>query len=100
MGQSDDSIATAPVQDVNEKAGSQPGDVSDHSGDDVEKQGLCELPQLKRRLKSRHLQMIAIGMSNPVPARTGTDFLKVVPLELVCSLDLEELLLNLDLLAR
>jgi hypothetical protein len=62
MGQSDDTIASAPVQDVSEKAESQPGDVSDHSSDDVEKQGLSELPQLKRKLKSRHLQMIAIGM--------------------------------------
>jgi amino acid permease len=62
MGQSDDTIVSAPVQDANEKAESQPGDVSDHSGDDVEKQGLSELPQLKRKLKARHLQMIAIGM--------------------------------------
>jgi hypothetical protein len=34
------------------------------SSEDVEGQGLSKLPQLKRKLKSRHLQMIAIGMQD------------------------------------
>lgn len=33
-----------------------------HDSDELEKYKPPELPQLQRRLKSRHLQMIAIGM--------------------------------------
>lgn len=36
-------------------------DASDHSGNDVEKLGITQFPELKRKLKARHLQMIAIG---------------------------------------
>jgi len=37
-------------------------DVSDQSSQDAEKNGVMRAPELKRKLKSRHLQMIAIGM--------------------------------------
>jgi len=37
-------------------------DVSDQSSQDAEKHGVTRGPELKRKLKSRHLQMIAIGM--------------------------------------
>jgi amino acid permease len=37
-------------------------DGSDSSTQDAEKQGITQNPDLKRKLKSRHLQMIAIGM--------------------------------------
>jgi amino acid permease len=39
---------------------SRPEGASDHSGNDEEKHGIQQ-PTLKRKLKSRHLQMIAIG---------------------------------------
>jgi amino acid transporter len=35
---------------------------SDQSSQDAEKHGVRKAPELKRKLKSRHLQMIAIGM--------------------------------------
>ena len=41
--------------------GSQPNDSASDGGDDAEKQAVSERPELKRKLKARHLQMIAIG---------------------------------------
>ncbi|KAF4625272.1 hypothetical protein G7Y89_g12897 [Cudoniella acicularis] len=63
MGQSDDLIAAAPTAEktITETNSSQPSDKVDHSGEDVEKQVTSAQPELKRKLKSRHLQMIAIG---------------------------------------
>ena len=55
-----------PVGDGEKKvAGTQtaPPFGSEDSSHDGEKQGpLAETPELKRKLKARHLQMIAIGM--------------------------------------
>jgi yeast amino acid transporter len=64
MSQSD-SIAPAPkvekdVAAVEKKASK--GDLSEQSSHDPEKNGVTREPELKRKLKSRHLQMIAIGM--------------------------------------
>jgi yeast amino acid transporter len=68
MSQSD-SIIPAPKVDeknvgVEEKAPerSETGNLSDQSSHDPEKDGVKRTPELKRKLKSRHLQMIAIGM--------------------------------------
>jgi yeast amino acid transporter len=58
MNQSD-SIAPAPKVDEKRVAVE---DASDRSSQDVEKHGVTRAPELKRKLKSRHLQMIAIGM--------------------------------------
>jgi yeast amino acid transporter len=58
MNQSD---SITPVAHVREK-NSSTEDVSDHSSQDAEKYGVTRAPELKRKLKSRHLQMIAIGM--------------------------------------
>ncbi|TVY39176.1 Arginine permease [Lachnellula subtilissima] len=58
---SDDVIASAPVEEKSVNGGTQSCGASGHSGDDVEKKGASDFPQLQRRLKSRHLQMIAIG---------------------------------------
>jgi amino acid transporter len=58
MSQSDSII---PAPEVEEKKVAV-DDASDRSSQDVEKQGVTKTPQLKRKLKSRHLQMIAIGM--------------------------------------
>lgn len=49
--------------------GSQQGDPDSDGGHDPEKQALSKLPELKRKLKSRHLQMIAIGTSAHRPPR-------------------------------
>lgn len=59
------------------------------SQDDVEKQGLSHIPELQRRLKSRHLQMIAIGNAFTLFIILSMVLLilsKVVLLELVSSL--------------
>jgi amino acid permease len=42
--------------------GSQRADSASDGSHDAEKQGISQRPELKRKLKSRHLQMIAIGM--------------------------------------
>jgi len=55
-------MAIAPVEEKSGNGGTHSCGASGHSGDDVEKKGASEFPQLQRRLKSRHLQMIAIGM--------------------------------------
>lgn len=56
----------APVPEVETKTavylGSQQADSASDEGHDAEKQAISERPELKRKLKSRHLQMIAIGM--------------------------------------
>ena len=61
MGPSD-VIAPAPV--AGEKVTkSSSSSASGGFGNDTEKQTVPQLPDLKRKLKSRHLQMIAIGRS-------------------------------------
>lgn len=74
-----------------------PDDVSEHSGsEDAEKQGLEHVPELKRKLKARHLQMIAIGMrSHALQKIHLANVNKVEPLEQVSLSDLEEQSLNL-----
>jgi amino acid permease len=65
MSQSD-SIQVAPAMEEEKKnvaavsSATRPEGASDHSGNDEEKH-VTEQPKLKRKLKSRHLQMIAIG---------------------------------------
>ncbi|TVY41122.1 Arginine permease CAN1 [Lachnellula cervina] len=49
---SDDVIAIAPVEVKSVNEGTRSCDASGHSGDDVEKQGASDFPELKRRLKS------------------------------------------------
>jgi amino acid permease len=58
---SQDSIESAPQREktADDKATS-PASISINS--DAEKQGPTGVPDLKRKLKARHLQMIAIGM--------------------------------------
>jgi len=50
-------IASAPID---EKSASQPSSIHDDSEKGID-HGVGETSPLKRRLKSRHLQMIAIG---------------------------------------
>jgi yeast amino acid transporter len=68
MSQSD-SIVLAPkveeknvaVEEKNPNRSVSPGNLSDRSSHDPEKDGVTRTPELQRKLKSRHLQMIAIG---------------------------------------
>jgi amino acid transporter len=65
MSQSDSIV---PAQQVEEKGfllgrkNASTGNLSEQSSQDPEKHGVTRGPELKRKLKSRHLQMIAIGM--------------------------------------
>lgn len=52
-GNKEDTMTINPVQEKHSDAS---------SAEDVEKQVVTQMPELKRKLKSRHLQMIAIGM--------------------------------------
>ena len=62
-GQSD-KIESSPVLEKKTATyfGSQQADSASDEVHDVEKQGISQRPELKRKLKSRHLQMIAIGI--------------------------------------
>jgi amino acid transporter len=64
MSQSD-SIVAAPQVEKNVPVGEKnasTGNLSEQSSHDAEKNGVTREPELKRKLKSRHLQMIAIGV--------------------------------------
>jgi amino acid transporter len=50
--------AIAPMDKASEKS-------LPHSASDMEKQAAPESQQLQRKLNSRHLQFVAIGMSQP-----------------------------------
>lgn len=64
MNKSDD-IQVAPVSEktekINEFGASRPTSGSDDAHDG--EKGLPHVPELQRKLKARHLQMIAIGMT-------------------------------------
>jgi len=64
MSQSDSIVAAPRVEKdvVDEEKNASQGDLSDQPSHDPEKNGVTRGPELKRKLKSRHLQMIAIGM--------------------------------------
>jgi yeast amino acid transporter len=51
--------------------GSQQPDSASDEGRDAEKHAISRRPELQRKLKSRHLQMIAIGMPLLVPLLVG-----------------------------
>jgi hypothetical protein len=91
-----DAIQPVPVGEKNVSS-TRPDDASEHSGsEDAEKQVLEHAPELKRKLKSRHLQMIAIGMrSRVLPKIHLADINQVEPLEQVSLSDLEGQSLNL-----
>ena len=55
MGKEDEIIAAPPFEEAH---------ISKDDTNDLEKHDPSGLPQLKRRLKSRHLQMIAIGKTS------------------------------------
>lgn len=59
MGKEDEIVAAPPFEETQ---------MSKEDTSDLEKHDPSALPQLKRKLKSRHLQMIAIGMPSPIPA--------------------------------
>lgn len=59
MTSQSDKIETTPVAET--KTAMYSGSQQSDGGRDAEKQGMSERPELKRKLKSRHLQMIAIG---------------------------------------
>jgi amino acid permease len=64
MASKEDAIAIAPVEEKHTDAS---------SAEDVEKQVVAQMPELKRKLKSRHLQMIAIGMYEPYGCKAIAD---------------------------
>ena len=66
-----ESGASTPVVETKTATylGSQERVSASDEGHDPEKQAVSERPELQRRLKSRHLQMIAIGMSAHRPPR-------------------------------
>lgn len=59
MNKSDD-IQAAPVNEKTDEitAGTPTSDIDSHDGE----KGIPHAPELQRKLKARHLQMIAIGM--------------------------------------
>ena len=67
MNQSDFIVAAPRVEKdiVQDEKNASQGELSDQSSHDPEKNGVTRGPELKRKLKSRHLQMIAIGMLGP-----------------------------------
>jgi amino acid permease len=63
----DDEVAPVVEMRTAVYLSSQQGGSRGNSSDYAEKQTLSQRPELKRKLKSRHLQMIAIGTSRHIP---------------------------------
>lgn len=65
MSKSDD-IQTAPVLEKTAEINEAPRPGSASEGSQDPEKGKHQAPGLHRQLKARHLQMIAIGMSDPL----------------------------------
>ncbi|PGH11546.1 hypothetical protein AJ79_04804 [Helicocarpus griseus UAMH5409] len=61
MGEQPDHISVARDEKGTKNVEGHPLSSPQHDSDELEKHTVAKLPQLQRRLKSRHLQMIAIG---------------------------------------